>query len=72
MILTVPSVILFAGDLILNIHNPAIDVIPVGTRIALALLSTAGVRNSGLSGVSVSLMTPAVQYVLDASRGACC
>ena len=32
---------LFAGDLILNIDNPATESIPIGTRIALAFLSAA-------------------------------
>lgn len=58
------SAILLAGDLILDIHNPATDAIPSGQRIALAFLSAAAVRSAGFQGVSVSALTPAVQYVV--------
>ena len=59
-----PSFILFAGDLILNIGNPATDAIPIGTRVALAFLSAAAVRSAGFQGVAVSALAPGVQYVL--------
>ena len=57
------SIILFAGDLILNIDNPATEIIPIGQRIALAFLSAAAVRSAGFQGVAVSSLVPAVQYV---------
>lgn len=55
--------VLFSGDLILNIGNPATKTIPTGTRIALALLSSAAVRSSGFQGIAISSLTPATQYV---------
>lgn len=55
------SVISLAGTLILNIDNPATDAIPIGTRIALAFLSSAAVRSAGFQGVAVSSLTPATQ-----------
>ncbi|KAJ3551624.1 hypothetical protein NM688_g4595 [Phlebia brevispora] len=54
---------LFAGDLILNIDNPATESIPIGTRIALAFLSAAAVRSAGFQGVAVSSLVPAVQVL---------
>ena len=58
------SIVLFAGDLILNIDNPVTDAIPIGSRIALAVLSSAAVRSAGFQGVAISSLTPATQYVL--------
>ncbi|PSS34077.1 hypothetical protein PHLCEN_2v1871 [Hermanssonia centrifuga] len=57
------SVVSFVGDLVLNINNPATDAIPVGTRIALAFLSAAAVRNAGFQGIAVSSLTPATQVL---------
>ena len=57
------SAVLLAGDLILNIDNPATDAIPIGTRIALAFLSAAAVRSAGFQGFPVAQATPAVQCV---------
>ncbi|THG92683.1 hypothetical protein EW026_g8305 [Hermanssonia centrifuga] len=56
-------VVSFVGDLVLNINNPATDAIPVGTRIALAFLSAAAVRNAGFQGVAASSLTPAAQVL---------
>lgn len=57
----VNSAVLLAGDLILNIDNPATDALPTGTKVALAFLSAAAVRSAGFQGVPVSGLTPAVQ-----------
>lgn len=70
-LLTLCSMVLFAGDLVLNIHNPATDAIPVGTRIALAFLSAAAVRSAGFQGVPVASLTPAVQCVSTLYRKVC-
>ena len=58
------SFVLFGGELVLNIGNAATDVIPIGTRIALAFLSSAAVRSAGFQGVAISSLTPATQFVL--------
>lgn len=58
------SFVLFGGELVLNLGNAATDVIPIGTRIALAFLSSAAVRSAGFQGVAISSLTPATQFVL--------
>lgn len=63
MLIFLQSSILLAGDLILNIDNPATEAIPTGQRIALAFLSAAAVRSAGFQGVAVSSLVPAVQSV---------
>lgn len=52
----------------MNIGNPATETIPTGTRIALALLSSAAVRSSGFQGIAISSLTPATQYVIPTVR----
>ncbi|GJE92662.1 TrkH-domain-containing protein [Phanerochaete sordida] len=62
-VLFLMNAVLFAGDLILNIDNPVTDAIPIGTRIALAVLSSAAVRSAGFQGVAISSLTPATQVL---------
>ncbi|EKM49791.1 uncharacterized protein PHACADRAFT_214314 [Phanerochaete carnosa HHB-10118-sp] len=62
-VLFLMNMVLFVGDLVLNIDNPATDAIPVGTRIALAVLSSGAVRSAGFQAVAVSSLTPATQVL---------
>ena len=47
--------------LVLDIGNPAIDSISVGTRFAIGLLQATAVRAAGFGTVSLSALAPAVQ-----------
>ena len=49
--------------LVLDIGNPAIDSIPVGTRILLGLLQATAVRAAGFGTVALSALAPAVKCV---------
>ncbi|KAH9942175.1 cation transport protein-domain-containing protein [Epithele typhae] len=52
--------------LVLDIGNPAMDSIPLGTRFAIGLLQASAVRAAGFGTVSLSVLAPAVKvlYVL--------
>ena len=47
--------------LVLDIGTPAIEAIPVGTRVADGLLQSAAVRAAGFGIVPLSALAPAVQ-----------
>lgn len=49
--------------LILDIGNPAVESVPIGTRICIGLLQAAAVRAAGFGTVALSALAPAVQYV---------
>jgi Trk-type K+ transport system membrane component len=51
---------------VLDIGNPAIESIPVGTRIVIGLLQATAVRAAGFGTVALSALAPAVKvlYVL--------
>ncbi|ORX40999.1 cation transport protein-domain-containing protein [Kockovaella imperatae] len=49
--------------LVLDIGTPAIEAIPVGTRIADAFLQSAAVRAAGFGIVPLSVLAPAVQVL---------
>ncbi|KZS87287.1 TrkH-domain-containing protein [Sistotremastrum niveocremeum HHB9708] len=49
--------------LVLDIGNPEIETIPVGTRIALGLLQATAVRAAGFATVSLSALAPAVKVL---------
>ncbi|KAG9312203.1 cation transport protein-domain-containing protein [Chiua virens] len=49
--------------MVLDIGNPEIASIPLGTRFAAGLLQAANVRASGFSVVPLSALAPAVKYV---------
>lgn len=49
--------------LILDIGNPAISTIPVGTRIILGLLQACAVRTAGFQSVILSALAPAVKVL---------
>lgn len=47
--------------LVLDIGNPEIEKIPIGTRFIIGLLQATAVRSSGFAGVTLSALAPAVQ-----------
>ena len=49
--------------LVLDIGDPTIESIPVGTRMAVGLLQAAAVRAAGFTALSLSGLAPAVKYV---------
>ena len=46
-----------------NIGNPAVEAIPVGTRIYNGLLQAIAVRSAGFQVVPFAVIAPAVKYV---------
>lgn len=52
--------------MVLDIGNPEIESIPLGTRFAAGLLQAIDVRASGFNIVSIAALAPAVQYVYSA------
>ncbi|OCH93088.1 TrkH-domain-containing protein [Obba rivulosa] len=62
-ILVLLNVIDWFFDIVLNIGNPVMDVIPVGTRLLLALLQAAAVRSAGFQPVPTAALVPAVQVL---------
>lgn len=53
----------FVSFLVLDIGNPVIEAIPVGTRITSALLQSAAVRSSGFAIVPLNSLAPAVKVL---------
>jgi Trk-type K+ transport system membrane component len=49
--------------LILDIGNPAIETIPVGTRVMDGFLQSVAVRGAGFGIVSLAALAPAVQVL---------
>jgi len=49
--------------LVLDIGNPDISSIPLGTRFAIGLLQAAAVRAAGFGTVTLSALAPAVKLV---------
>jgi len=49
--------------LVLDIGNPAIESVPIGTRICIGLLQATAVRASGFGTVALSALAPAVQVL---------
>ncbi|OCF73744.1 potassium ion transporter [Kwoniella mangroviensis CBS 8886] len=49
--------------LVLDIGTPAIESIPVGTRVAVGLLQSAAVRAAGFSTVALGALAPAVKVL---------
>jgi Trk-type K+ transport system membrane component len=47
--------------LVLDIGNPDIETIPVGTRFAIGLLQATAVRAAGFGTVTLSALAPAVK-----------
>jgi hypothetical protein len=52
--------------MVLDIGNPEIESIPLGTRFAAGLLQAIDVRASGFNIVPIAALAPAVQYVYSA------
>lgn len=52
--------------MVLDIGNPEIESIPLGTRFAAGLLQATDVRASGFAVVPVAALAPAVKYVCSA------
>lgn len=50
--------------LVLDIGNPEVSDIPVGTRIAIGLLQAIAVRAAGFSTITLAVLAPAVKWVL--------
>ena len=50
--------------LVLDIGDPIIESIPVGTRISIGLLQACAVRAAGFVTVSIAGLAPAVKYVI--------
>ncbi|CAH7682316.1 hypothetical protein BY996DRAFT_4593230, partial [Phakopsora pachyrhizi] len=52
--------------LLLDIGNPAVKAIPIGTRVLCGLLQSLSVRAAGFFVVSLAAVTPAlrVQYIV--------
>jgi len=53
--------------LVLDIDDPIMESIPVGTRIAIGLLQACAVRAAGFATVSIAGLAPAVKYVFPSS-----
>ncbi|KLO13675.1 TrkH-domain-containing protein [Schizopora paradoxa] len=49
--------------LVLDIGNPALESIPIGTRICIGLLQASAVRAAGFGSVALSALAPAVQVL---------
>ncbi|THV06206.1 hypothetical protein K435DRAFT_773402 [Dendrothele bispora CBS 962.96] len=49
--------------MVLDIGNPALDVIPLGTRFAIGLLQACAVRAAGFGTVALSALAPAVKVL---------
>lgn len=49
--------------MVLDIGNPEIESIPLGTRFAAGLLQSTDVRASGFTVVPIAALAPAVKYV---------
>jgi Trk-type K+ transport system membrane component len=47
--------------LVLDIGNPDIESIPVGTRFAIGLLQATAVRAAGFGTITLSALAPAVK-----------
>lgn len=47
--------------MVLDIGNPAVDVIPLGDRFLLGLLQATAVRAAGFGSVPLSALAPAVK-----------
>ena len=61
MLLPLDSVTDWFFFLVLDIGNPEITAVPVGTRFAIGLLQALAVRSAGFGTVSLSALAPAVQ-----------
>lgn len=58
------SLVDWIGFLTLNIGNPVVEALPMGTRIFVGLLQAIAVRNAGFQVVPLAVVAPAVKYVL--------
>ena len=52
------------GFLTLNIGNPVVEAVPMGTRIFFWIAPTIAVRNARFQVVPLAVVAPAVKYVL--------
>lgn len=50
--------------LVLDIGNPIIESIPIGTRILIGLLQASAVRAAGFVTIPIAGLAPAVKYVI--------
>lgn len=48
--------------MVLDIGNPEIETVPLGTRFIIGLLQAIAVRAAGFGTVSLSSLSPAVKY----------
>lgn len=58
------SLVDWIGFLTLNIGNPVVEAVPLGTRIFVGLLQAIAVRNAGFQVVPLAVVAPAVKYAL--------
>lgn len=49
--------------LVLDIGNPALESVPLGTRFAIGLLQAAAVRAAGFGTVTLAALAPAVKVL---------
>jgi len=61
------SLVDWIGFLAFNIGNPAVEAVPIGTRIFIGLLQAIAVRNAGFQVVPFAVVAPAVKYVIPCS-----
>lgn len=61
------SLVDLIGFLTFNIGNPAVEAVPMGTRIFIGLLQAIAVRNAGFQVVPFGVVAPAVKCVLPCS-----
>ena len=58
------SLVDWIGFLTLNIGNPAVEALPLGTRMFVGLLQAIAVRNAGFQVFPLAVVAPAVKYVI--------
>ena len=61
------SLVDWIGFLAFNIGNPAVEAVPIGTRMFIGLLQAIAVRNAGFQVVPFAVVAPAVKYVIRCS-----
>jgi Trk-type K+ transport system membrane component len=50
--------------MVLDIGNPAVEVVPLGTRFVIGLLQATAVRAAGFATVTLAALAPAVKCVV--------
>lgn len=63
IIVLVMNIVLWGGDLLLNIGLPVTDTIPVGIRVIISLLQASAVRSAGFQAIAIATLAPAAQVL---------